>query len=267
MSDLRLKPFAPSNFLPACGEFAPFHGRPGISHLARNNSPTSSVLDEERDPLRAGSSQYMARIQEGLWHRQVIGVRVIRVEHMSAPNDHWPHTITDCAPQNRFTRELKLESRIISNLRHSPTAGVERMTSLSSKAALDAFSETLAQELEVVPFGVRVHVIAPGVFLTNFPAAIAAITGLARTRLRRPSRDSIGDPKQLAERLCEIVSGTGLAQGLMDHNDWVRVPLGPDWGKAVAISASVEAYEPIWKSTNMDDTRLKEVLDSNSLTN
>jgi NAD(P)-dependent dehydrogenase (short-subunit alcohol dehydrogenase family) len=41
-------------------------------------------------------------------------------------------------------------------------AGVERMTSLSSKAALDAFSETLARELEVVPFGVRVHVIAPG---------------------------------------------------------------------------------------------------------
>jgi NAD(P)-dependent dehydrogenase (short-subunit alcohol dehydrogenase family) len=157
----------------------------------------------------------------------------------------------------------------------------------SSKAALDAFSETLAQE--VTPFGVRVHIIAPGVFATNFPAAIKATikanydrqgttgqntTGAYTTPEQRLSfvesmlssriaSRQIGDPVKLAERLYEIVSGTGLAQGLVDNNDWVRIPLGPDSGarmreKVAAISASVEAYEPIWNSTNMDDARLQE---------
>jgi NAD(P)-dependent dehydrogenase (short-subunit alcohol dehydrogenase family) len=150
----------------------------------------------------------------------------------------------------------------------------------SSKAALDAFSETLAQEVE--PFGVRVHTIAPGLFLTNFMAPIKAhynrqdTTGAYTTpeeglSLMEGAISSliasrqIGDPKKLAERLYEIVSGTGLAQGLMDNKDWVRIPLGPDSGagmreKAAAISASVEAYEPIWKSTNLDsnDDGLKE---------
>ena len=148
----------------------------------------------------------------------------------------------------------------------------------SSKAALDAFSESLAQEVE--PFGVRVHVIAPGFFSTNFLVAAKANhdpqdttkayttpkQGLSLWENMLSSRIAsrqVGDPKKFAERLYEIVSGTGLAQGLMDNKDWVRVPLGPDSGarmreKVAAISASVEAYEPIWKSTNMDDARLKE---------
>jgi NAD(P)-dependent dehydrogenase (short-subunit alcohol dehydrogenase family) len=145
----------------------------------------------------------------------------------------------------------------------------------SSKAALDAFSETLAQEVE--PFGVRVHIIAPGLFSTNFMAPIkenykrqdssGAYTALEQGLDLMESRISsliasrqIGDPNKLAERLYEIVSGTGLAQGLMGNKDWVRVPLGPDSGarmreKVAAISASVEAYEPIWNSTNMDDAQ------------
>jgi NAD(P)-dependent dehydrogenase (short-subunit alcohol dehydrogenase family) len=148
----------------------------------------------------------------------------------------------------------------------------------SSKAALDAFSETLAQEVE--PFGVRVHTIAPGAFPTNALVAARAnldsqdTTGVYMTPEQGISllesmissgiaNRQVGDPKKLGERLYEIVSGTGLAQGLMDNKDWVRVPLGPDSGavmraKIAAISASVEAYEPIWKSTNMDDARLKE---------
>jgi NAD(P)-dependent dehydrogenase (short-subunit alcohol dehydrogenase family) len=149
----------------------------------------------------------------------------------------------------------------------------------SSKAALDSFSETLA--LEVAPFGVRVHIIAPGVFPTNVFVAAKEnnddhqdTTGAYRTPEQvlsvwdsvlssRIASRQIGDTMKLGERLYEIVSGTGLAQGLVDNNDWVRIPLGQDSGtgireKVAAISASVEAYEPIWNSTNMDDARLKE---------
>jgi NAD(P)-dependent dehydrogenase (short-subunit alcohol dehydrogenase family) len=151
----------------------------------------------------------------------------------------------------------------------------------SSKAALDSFSETLA--LEVAPFGVRVHTIAAGAFPTNALVAAAKkenhddrqeTTGVYTTPEQvvsmwdgvvssRIANHQIGDTMKLAERLYEIVYGTGLAQGLVDNKDWVRVPLGQDSGtgireKVAALSASVEAYEPIWNSTNMDDARLKE---------
>jgi NAD(P)-dependent dehydrogenase (short-subunit alcohol dehydrogenase family) len=151
----------------------------------------------------------------------------------------------------------------------------------SSKAALDAFSEVLAEE--VAPFGVRVNTIALGYFPTNFLASVKAAheaadpersTGAYTMREQgyglvdsyHPARlasRQIGDPEKAAKRMYEVVAGTGVAQGLMDHREWVRVPLGPDAGnrirtKAAVIEASVDAYEPIWKSTNMDDAQLKE---------
>ncbi|KAI0257042.1 NAD-P-binding protein [Lactifluus subvellereus] len=151
----------------------------------------------------------------------------------------------------------------------------------SSKAALDAFSEVLAEE--VAPFGVHVHIIAPGYFPTNFLAKTKAAheaanpersTGAYMTREQghglvdsfhpaRVASRQVGDPEKAAERMYEVVAGTGVAQGLMDHREWVRVPLGPDAGnrirtKAAAITASVDAYEPIWKSTNMDDAQLNQ---------
>ncbi|KAI0257041.1 NAD-P-binding protein [Lactifluus subvellereus] len=165
----------------------------------------------------------------------------------------------------------------------SSVAGFAGMASFSaynsSKAALDAFSEVLAEE--VAPFGVRVHIIAPGYFQTNFVARTKAAyeaaehsTGAYMTREQahglmnsyhssRVASRQVGDPEKAAERMYEVVAGTGVAQGLMDHREWVRVPLGPDAGdrirtKAAVVTASVDAYEPIWKSTNMDDAQLKE---------
>jgi NAD(P)-dependent dehydrogenase (short-subunit alcohol dehydrogenase family) len=156
----------------------------------------------------------------------------------------------------------------------SPTLG----TYNASKAALDAFSETLAAE--VGPLGVRVHVIVPGYFPTNFLAAAFAATDPERAtgayatpeqghgmlegyqQAAHASRQ-VGDPGKAVERMYEVVTGTGHAQGLMENKEWVRVPLGPDSGsrmraRLAVLTATVDAYEPIWSSTNMDDAQLKE---------
>jgi NAD(P)-dependent dehydrogenase (short-subunit alcohol dehydrogenase family) len=160
----------------------------------------------------------------------------------------------------------------------SPTVGAYS----ASKAALDAFSEALAAE--VGPLGVRVHVIVPGYFPTNFLAAALAngaaaadperATGAYATpeqghgllegfqQFAQANRQ-VGDPGKAVERMYEVVTGTGHAQGLMDHNERVRVPLGPDSGsrmraRIAILTATVDAYEPIWSSTNMDDAQLKE---------
>jgi len=162
----------------------------------------------------------------------------------------------------------------------SPTLGAYN----ASKAALDGFSEALAAE--VAPLGVRVNLIVPGFFPTNFIAtskAISEAVGPARVTdayatpeqghgllddypLVRIANRSVGDPTKAAQRMYEVVTGTGFAQGLMDHKEWVRVPLGPDAGnrmksKLATLSASVDAYEPIWTSTDMDDAKLKEKFD------
>jgi len=154
----------------------------------------------------------------------------------------------------------------------------------ASKAALDAFSEILAAE--VAPLGVRVHLIVPGFFPTNFVASAktlrdaadvdpARATGAYTTREQghglvdgyldgRLAERSVGDPSKAAERMYEVVTGTGLAQGLVDGKGWVRVLLGPDAGnrmksKLATLAANVDALEPIWMSTDMDDAKLNEL--------
>jgi len=150
----------------------------------------------------------------------------------------------------------------------------------ATKAALELLTEALSQE--VAPYNIRVQLIEPGYFSTNFMQATAAIAeGKRSTIYTDPSqgygmdammikthldKGQIGDVVKLSERLYEVVHGTGLAKGLIDgqgeKREWLRVPLGPDageltLGKIDQLRENVKALEPIWRSTDVDPERLK----------
>jgi len=119
----------------------------------------------------------------------------------------------------------------------------------ASKFALEGLSEALAGEVR--GFGIRVHLVEPGIFRTEFLAPTARgqnvggkvdgyidIGGiLAGMHGKQP-----GDPKKGVERMFEIVMGTGLAKG----KEWdVRVPLGSDafWMLEQKVNSLVETKE------------------------
>jgi len=128
----------------------------------------------------------------------------------------------------------------------------------ASKFAVEGMNEALA--LEVKGFGIRVHLVEPGIFRTDFLSEIAKgnhgqkvegyldINGmLAGYHGYQP-----GDPEKGAQRIYELVTGTGMAAGL----EWdVRVPLGTDaWGmgkdKVKSLEETLEKMEAIAKSTD-----------------
>ncbi|KAJ6507264.1 NAD-P-binding protein [Mycena vitilis] len=148
----------------------------------------------------------------------------------------------------------------------------------ASKAALEAATEVLSAEL--APFNIRVLVIEPGYFPTNFLATAEAnsvrperSTGAypdvsqvpAQYASRHLESKQVGDLSKAAARMFEVVSGTGLAKGFVDggRRDFVRVLLGPDCGtriraKLQLLSENVEATQAIWSSTDMDGQKLSQ---------
>ena len=98
------------------------------------------------------------------------------------------------------------------------------------------------------PLGVRVHVIAPGYFGTNFLETSQLIRDAADPRYAtgayttpeqgytlidgfHPARIAsrqIGDPGKAAERRHGDGPRAGSDADLMDHKEWLRIPLGPD---------------------------------------
>ncbi|KAI0309328.1 NAD-P-binding protein, partial [Amylostereum chailletii] len=151
----------------------------------------------------------------------------------------------------------------------------------ASKAALDAFTEALSVEL--APYHVRALIVAPGHFPTNFVAATRATvreereSGAYTDRVQgygavdlalqmHLDQGQVGDVVKAAARMFEVVSGTGLAKDLVEAQggkcEWTRVPLGPDCGtrmkaKLMLIAENVDAFEPIWSSTDVEKERLK----------
>ncbi|KAJ7141236.1 NAD-P-binding protein [Mycena epipterygia] len=145
----------------------------------------------------------------------------------------------------------------------------------ASKAALEAATEILS--IELAPFNIRALIIEPGYFPTNFLAAADANgvrperktnkypdTSQVTTQYAARHIDSkqVGDLSKAAARLFEVVSGTGVAKGFVEggRRDFVRVLLGPDCGtriraKLQLFSENVEATQPIWSSTDMDEEK------------
>ncbi|KAL6834317.1 NAD(P)-binding protein [Trichoderma sp. SZMC 28015] len=102
----------------------------------------------------------------------------------------------------------------------------------ASKFAVEGLSESMAIELK--PFGIRVHIVEPGVFRTDFLKSISQGQNVSRhlegyadlggmltgMHGKQPGNAELG-----IQRMYEIATGTGMAAGL---DDQLRFPLGSD---------------------------------------
>ncbi|KAI1609472.1 putative short chain oxidoreductase/dehydrogenase [Exophiala viscosa] len=133
----------------------------------------------------------------------------------------------------------------------------------ASKFALEAWSESLSRE--VGSLGLRVLIVEPGAFRTNFltkdaapkiPPSEAYQTGVVQTIMDRfdtMNGAQIGDPDKAAKTIFEVVLGTGVGEG---KTDLLRLPLGPDcYARATDSNKrrreNLEAMQEIALSTNL----------------
>ncbi|KAK4232993.1 hypothetical protein C8A03DRAFT_39328 [Achaetomium macrosporum] len=129
----------------------------------------------------------------------------------------------------------------------------------ASKFAVEGLSESMAAELK--PFGIRTHIIEPGVFRTEFLASQAAGKNVSQRKegyvdmrgiLAGMHGSQPGNPELGVQRIFEVVTGTGLGAGLEDQ---LRIPLGSDcFGmlktKIGLLSQTAEKLEAVATSTD-----------------
>ncbi|KAE8354350.1 putative short chain oxidoreductase/dehydrogenase [Aspergillus coremiiformis] len=148
----------------------------------------------------------------------------------------------------------------------SSTAGVRALPTYSlysaSKFAMEGLSEGLASE--VAAFNVRVILVEPGAFYTNFLTSGSAAyrpvsevyrdteTGRRLASLQAMHAQQRGDPVKAARRIFDTVMGEGMAAG---RQTYLRLPLGPDCLEAVRqklgqLQENYDAMEDIASSTD-----------------
>ncbi|CAG9993111.1 unnamed protein product [Clonostachys byssicola] len=129
----------------------------------------------------------------------------------------------------------------------------------ASKFAVEGLTESMALELQ--PFGIRVHLVEPGIFRTDFlkPAAEGRNMGQKKEgyfdiggAMGGIHGSQPGNPQLGVERIYELVTGTGMAAGLQDQ---LRMPMGSDcYGmlkkKVAMLSETLEKFEKIAASTD-----------------
>jgi NAD(P)-dependent dehydrogenase (short-subunit alcohol dehydrogenase family) len=102
----------------------------------------------------------------------------------------------------------------------------------ASKFAVEGLSESMREELK--PFGIRVHIVEPGVFRTEFLQPIAQGNNISANKhgyvdlggmLQGMNGNQPGDPEKGVQRMYEIVTGDGMGAGV---GDMLRIPLGSD---------------------------------------
>jgi short-subunit dehydrogenase len=106
-----------------------------------------------------------------------------------------------------------------------------------SKFALEAWSESLSKE--VAPLGLRVLIVEPGAFRTNFLTKEATQVvqpseayqdgpvQAVLEKLKDMNGMQKGDPVKAAQRIFEAVLGVGMGEDVAKRN-FLRLPLGPD---------------------------------------
>lgn len=163
----------------------------------------------------------------------------------------------------------------------SSTAGIEAKASRTlysaSKFALEGFSEALYNEMR--PLGVRVLLVEPGAFRSEFAGNVTTGRGEKEGEKELPveyqgtvvqvTLDAVhkmaaggdwkapGSVEKGAQAIFDVVMGEGRGKTLKDEG-WLRLPLGTDgsarWEvKLKGLKDNLDATEEIWKSTDYDD--------------
>jgi len=125
-------------------------------------------------------------------------------------------------------------------------------------------SESLSREL--ASFNIRVLLVEPGAFRTNFLGAFQSpAAGLTKDYEGTVLDDMLktfhaangkqpGDPVKAADRIIEVISGTGMGAG---KTHLLRLPLGPDCmnrarAKVESLSKNLDEMEAIALSTDLE---------------
>lgn len=144
-----------------------------------------------------------------------------------------------------------------STVYHIPLPGIRILTESD-------LSEALA--LELAPFNIRVLIVIPGGFRTDFlsgnlePEApmtkdyegTPLHTALASFHAYNGNQP--GDPAKGMRRVVEVVENTGLGE---DKQRLLRLPLGTDcleraWSKINALKRDLNGFDSVAKSTDLD---------------